>query len=77
MPTSYRIGISTIEILQDGKPRGIGEVSMCREDAPIDWHSKVLYTFMASSWSRACGILETYNSQVRMSDITGTKGLYD
>lgn len=56
----YRVGLSTI--LVDG--RGVGELSMCRADAPDGWHSQVLFNFevtgsnVGDTWPRACEIAE-------------------
>lgn len=51
----YRIGICTVK-LPSGKAKndGVGNMSMCRKDAPIDWHTHIFEEFSANSWQDAC-----------------------
>ena len=35
-------------------------LTMCRDDAPAEWHSSVLRTFRAESWMAACQYFDVW-----------------
>ena len=59
----YRIGLTTNpesldRAIKENKP-GL-KYTMCLEEAPPEWHSKIFMVYPAPTWLKACEIFEAW-----------------